>query len=99
RSPYNDLAVPIKVMEYLSYGRPLIVTDCTEQARIVREADCGLVVADTDAAFADAITALFAAPASQVDRWAANAHAAAVKASWSSRARTIVRTLAGGETS
>ena len=32
RSPYNDLALPIKLFDYLSYGRPLLVTDCTEQA-------------------------------------------------------------------
>jgi len=98
RSPYNDLAVPIKVMEYLSYGRPLVVTDCTEQARIVREADCGLVAEDTADALAAAIATLFEASSDQIDRWAANARAAASDASWSSRARTIVGLLAREET-
>ena len=44
---YNDLAIPIKLMEYLAYGRPLLVTDRTETARIVRAADAGIVVGDS----------------------------------------------------
>jgi len=94
RSPYNDLAVPIKVMEYLSYGRPLLVTDCTEQARIVRDADCGLVAADTIDAFAAGITELCTAPTERLERWAANAGAAAAERSWANLARTIVARLA-----
>ena len=94
RSPYNDLAVPIKVMEYLSYGRPLLVTDCTEQARIVRDADCGLVTADSIDAFAAGIAELCTARAGRMERWAANASAAAAERSWANLARTIVARLA-----
>ena len=46
RTPYNDLAVPIKVLEYLGYGRPLVVTDATETAAIVASAGCGVIVRD-----------------------------------------------------
>lgn len=90
RSPYNDLAVPIKVMEYLSYGRPLIVTGCVEQARIVREADAGLVVEDDVGALADGLRRLATASADELGRWSANAAAAAGRASWASRARGIL---------
>ncbi len=93
RSPYNDLAVPIKVMEYLSYGRPLIVTDCTEQARIVREADAGIVVADEVPALARGITRVVEADAGLLDRWSANANDAAVRSSWRVRARTVLGLL------
>ena len=93
RSPYNDLAVPIKVMEYLSYGRPLIVTDCTEQARIVREADAGIVVADDVESVADGLRRLVTASPEEIDRWSANATAAAEAASWAARASDIVRVL------
>jgi glycosyltransferase involved in cell wall biosynthesis len=93
RSPYNDLAVPIKVMEYLSYGRPLIVTDCTEQARIVRDADAGIVVDDEVEAFADGLRRLATAPPDEIDRWSAHATAAAEAASWAARARDILRVL------
>lgn len=92
-SPYNDLAVPIKVMDYLSYGRPLIVTDCTEQARIVREADAGIVVDDEVGALADGLRGVLTAPRDHVERWSANASAAAARASWAARAAGILDAL------
>lgn len=93
RSPYNDIAVPIKVMEYLAYGRPLLVTDCTEQARIVRDADAGLVVADRPDAMADGLARLVTATPEELERWSTNATAAAEAASWSRRADRILELL------
>ena len=93
RSPYNDLAVPIKVMEYLAYGRPLVVTDCTEQARIVAHADAGLVVADEVDAFAAGLMRLATAPPEELDRWSRNATDAARNASWGRRADRILELL------
>ncbi len=95
RSPYNDLAVPIKVMEYLSYGRPLVVTDCSEQARIVAEADAGIVVRDTVESMAEGLERLLAADEAQLERWSANAAAAATTASWGRRAERILDILGG----
>lgn len=94
RSPYNDLAVPIKVMEYLSYGRPLIVTDCTEQARIVREADAGVVVTDDAEALAEGIRRVVRADDALLERWSTNAADAAARSSWTVRARNILDLLA-----
>src|SRR5688572_1020100 len=65
RGPYNDLSLPIKLFDYLSYGRPMLVTDCTEQARIVREADAGLVVGDDVDALAGGIAGLASTPSEQ----------------------------------
>lgn len=93
RGPYNDLALPIKLFDYLSYGRPLLVTDCTEQARVVREADAGLVTDDDPDALADAIARLVSAGGDQLDRWSANARRAAENASWSERAHRILELL------
>ena len=98
RTPYNDLAVPIKVMEYLSYGRPLVVTDCAEQARIVREADAGIVVGDTVPEMASGLERLLQAGPSELDRWSGNAVDAANRSSWAVRARQIVALLAGDAT-
>ena len=95
RTPYNDLAVPIKVMEYLSYGRPLVVTDATEQARIVREADAGLVTTDDVDGFADGLRRLLSADSDELDRWSSNAAEAARRASWASRAAHIAGLLTG----
>jgi hypothetical protein len=93
KTPYNDLAVPIKVMEYLGYGRPLIVTDTIETAAIVQGARCGLVVPDTAAGLAQGIVAMAQAPAEQVTSWGEAARAAAVANSWDSRASRVLELL------
>ena len=93
RSAYNDLAMPIKLFDYLSYGRPLLVTDCIEQARVVADGDAGVVSADDPAAMATAIAAILRAPGEQLERWAVNAHRLAGEASWGERAARIVAVL------
>ena len=93
RTPYNDLAVPIKVLEYLGYARPLIVTDTTETAAIVGEAGCGIVVPDSAEGLADGITAVVSADPEQVRRWGAAARQAAADNSWDTRARKVLALL------
>jgi len=93
RSPYNDLALPIKVMDYLSYGRPLLVTNCTETARIVRAGACGVVVDDTAAALAAGITELVTASALTLDRFSEAAHRTAEANAWRHRAQQVVDAL------
>jgi glycosyltransferase involved in cell wall biosynthesis len=95
RTPYNDLAVPIKVMEYLSYGRPLVVTACTEQAAIVRDADAGIVVDDTVEAMAAGLERVLAAGDVVRERWSANARRAAERSSWRRLAARIADLLLG----
>jgi glycosyltransferase involved in cell wall biosynthesis len=96
RTAYNDLALPIKLFDYLAYGRPLLVTDCLEQARVVNDGRAGIVTPDDVPAMADAIGRIASARKSQLDRWSSNAHATARGASWSARAATIVRALVPG---
>jgi glycosyltransferase involved in cell wall biosynthesis len=93
RSPYNDLALPIKLFDYLSYGRPLLVTDCAEQAALVRSAGAGLVVGDQVEEMAAGIERLAAASSDDLDRWSSAAAAAARAASWERRAENIVELL------
>lgn len=93
RTPYNDLAVPIKVMEYLGYARPLVVTDTIETAAIVRAAGCGIVVPDSAEGLADGITAVVTADPDQIRQWGAAARRAAADNSWDARARRIVELL------
>lgn len=96
RSAYNDLALPVKLFEYLSYGRPLLVTDCDEQARVVREAGAGLVVEDDAGALAAGIARVMVADAGRRAAWSAAGHAAAVAASWGTRADRVVELLTDG---
>jgi len=89
RTPYNDLALPIKLFEYLAYGRPLLVTNCTEQARVMSETDAGVVVANDVASLAEGATRIVGASPHQLSLWSENARLAARAASWSTRAITI----------
>ncbi len=93
RNTYNDLALPIKLFDYLSYGRPLLVTDCVEQARVVADAGAGIVAGDDVDALADGIARMASASSEQLDRWSQAARAAAGQASWSRRATEILDQL------
>lgn len=93
RTPYNDLAVPIKVMEYLGFGRPLIVTDATEQARIVADARCGVVIPDTAEGIADGIGQVVTADAGTLAAWGRAARAAAEANSWERRAERVLELM------
>ena len=96
RSPYNDLALPIKLFDYLSYGRPLLVTDCTEQAAVVTRAGAGVVMGDDPEAIAVAIRRVAEAPEQERQAWSTSAHDAARAASWEHRARQIVDVIREG---
>lgn len=93
RTPYNDLSVPIKVLEYLGYGRPMIVTDATETAAIVQAAGSGVVVPATTDGLANGIVSVAEASAAQLHRWADAARTAAAASSWDMRAAEILELL------
>jgi glycosyltransferase involved in cell wall biosynthesis len=93
RTPYNDLAIPVKVMEYLGYSRPLIVTDAPETAAIVEAAGCGVVVPGTVDGLADGLVTVCAASATQIVRWGDAARRAAAANSWDDRAQRILNLL------
>jgi glycosyltransferase involved in cell wall biosynthesis len=84
----------VKLFDYLSYGRPLVVTDCREQAQVVRGSNAGIVTGDGVEDIARAIEQVAAAPAERVAEWSSNAAEAARAASWSGRAARIVNLLA-----
>ncbi len=90
---YNDLALPIKLMEYLAYGRPLIVTDRHETAAMVRAAGAGIVCGDAPAEIATAIREVATAPAATRDAWSAGARDAARENSWGRRAEQVLDAL------
>jgi glycosyltransferase involved in cell wall biosynthesis len=61
-NPYNDLAMPVKLFDYMSFGRPLVVTTCHDTAALVNELEAGLVVEDTVDSLAQGIIRLLEAP-------------------------------------
>lgn len=46
RTFYRDFAVPVKIFEYISYLKPILVTNCTETAKIIKENEVGWIVND-----------------------------------------------------
>jgi glycosyltransferase involved in cell wall biosynthesis len=92
-TPYNDLAVPIKLMDYLGYGRPVVVTATRETGRIVREAEAGVVVPDDAGGIARGIIAVLDADPDQRAAWARSARAAARANAWETRAGMILDAL------
>ncbi len=43
KNTYFDIITPVKLFDSMSSGRPLVVTSCLEQSKIVKEEKCGLV--------------------------------------------------------
>jgi glycosyltransferase involved in cell wall biosynthesis len=62
RDIYMDFCMPVKLFEYISYGLPVVTTDCTEAARFVRENGLGLVSRDDPQSFAGCIERLYSEP-------------------------------------
>ncbi|MCG1021556.1 glycosyltransferase [Sutcliffiella horikoshii] len=43
---YNDFAVAVKLFEYISYGLPVVATNCSAQKDLVEDGEFGVVVED-----------------------------------------------------
>ena len=95
---YNDLAVPVKLFDYMAFGLPLVVTACRDTAALVQEMQSGLVVADQTTALADGILRLLEAPA-LAQQLGNNGYQAIQNAhSWSHRAAALLQMVAQLET-
>jgi len=56
KTKYNDFAVPVKLFEYLSYGLPVVATNCSAQKSIVSNNNNGIICEDSSESIAFAIT-------------------------------------------
>ena len=91
---YHQLLLPIKLMDYLSYGRPILATRCREIAHFVEESQVGLIVDDNPESMAQGIRRLFAANLDELNRMGQNAlRAAREKHSWRHRAQQVLDTF------
>jgi glycosyltransferase involved in cell wall biosynthesis len=91
---YTNFVLPIKLWDYLSYGKPIVVTAVTETARIVEAAGAGIVTPDTAAGLADGIARMLTEDG-LAERCAAasRAYTVAPENTWDARALTVLRTL------
>ncbi|RHW37271.1 glycosyltransferase family 1 protein [Neobacillus notoginsengisoli] len=56
KSTYNDFSVPVKLVEYLSNGLPVLATNCDAQKEIIEGGGYGLICEDNPASMADTIS-------------------------------------------
>lgn len=92
RTFYRDFAVPIKIFEYMSYLKPVLVTNCTETARIVEENQTGWVVNDNIDAVAAKIMYLVNHP-DEIQKIRDHMKEARAENLWSSRAQKVLLDL------
>lgn len=63
RTEYTDIALPLKLFDYMAAARPVVTTDCPAAAELVTRHDAGLVCAAEPAAIARALERLLTDPA------------------------------------
>lgn len=90
RSAYMDLALPIKLMDYLSFGLPVLVTDCTAMARFIKANEVGVVVQADATSLATGILKLLEAPG-RIEQLSKSAYQGIQKKhSWEKRAEQLL---------
>jgi len=53
QTDYNHLAIPVKLMDYLSLGLPIISTACKEMARLIDDNHFGFISSESSTEFAE----------------------------------------------
>lgn len=55
KTKYNDIAVPIKLYEYVANRLPIVTTNCTETEEIIKKYGIGIVCGDNEEEYSAAI--------------------------------------------
>ncbi|MEW6742810.1 MAG: glycosyltransferase [Planctomycetota bacterium] len=96
--PFRQYAYPLKVIEYMAAGLPVLATEGTEAADIVERCGCGLPVRYDAARLAEAVCELFA-DAARYDRCRAQGLRHAASMDWRSLLARELDLILGGPTS
>ncbi len=93
---YRNFAVPIKIYEYISYGKPILVTNCYETEKAVLENQVGWSVPDNVLSVSDKIIFLYE---NQEEIYEKKKYCkeACIRNLWKSRAETVIRVLSEKE--
>ncbi len=89
---YNRLAFPVKLMDYLSEGLPVVVTKDSEAARFVESAGAGLGAEDSAAGLASGLTWMLTHDAERM-RMAEATRDVVHQNLWDHRASTVLMAL------
>lgn len=93
-TPYTNLAVPVRLMDLLALGKPIVATRSRETARLLEGHDVARLVDDQPASMAEELEQLLGDPA-LAERLARNARALATAPGWrwDDRAATLLGSL------
>lgn len=94
KTPYMEIAIPIKLFEYIGYGLPVISTDCGEIAKVLREYDCGILCGDSYSEIAEAVSQA-TSDYDEYLRLKKNALKARKENRWVDRAQQVINDLKG----
>lgn len=91
---YTDLAVAVRLLDLLGFGKPIVATDTTETRAIIAASQAGIVTQDTPAGLAQGMLAVLDDDG-LARSLAANArsYARSSGATWDARALTVLQTL------
>lgn len=89
---YIDMSMPIKLFEYMGYGKPVISTERLETAKMIRKYECGIICEDGAEGIANAIKAFYT-DIQLRDKLYINVQAAAKENRWESRVEKVVNDL------
>lgn len=95
RNPHHDTTYANKIFQYMSFGLPLLVSDCPAQVRVVQQFDCGRVHKAEDAEdMAREISWMFT-DAKRYQAWSKNAlSAVAAECNWETAAEQFTKRYA-----
>jgi glycosyltransferase involved in cell wall biosynthesis len=93
-TPYTNMTVAVRLVDLLGFGKPIVVTDTTEQRAIIEGSQAGAVAQDSPAGLAEGILPILE-DENLARRMGASArlYACSAGATWDARARTVVETL------
>ncbi|QOR47254.1 glycosyltransferase [Trueperella pecoris] len=92
-SHYRDFAVPVKLFEYVNYGKPILASDHTLVSQMVEANDWGWVVNNDRVSIERTLKDLAANPG-KVEQATARVEADRVHHTWLARARKVAADLA-----
>lgn len=94
RSIYNDFAVPIKLVEYLTAGLPIIATDCSAQEDFVKSGPYGVITGDDAECLAQGMQSI----QPQFEEFKRNIQQTFLQQhAWNERAEQAAQALIGGQ--
>ncbi len=91
---YNDLAISVKLFEYMSYGLPIIATSNQAMKEIILDANCGITTNDDVISYSNAINDIFNDDV-KLQKFSENALLALEnKHTWKNRALQVTKDIA-----